>query len=860
MTTSDTHRAYLRGQAISDALIDAVCRTGKDGIEFHFTGPSGRRAVQVRLDSPRDPGTKYLGPKGEPSVMPVPPGYERLLADTSAPLLLVEGSKGVLAAASALAGSRNAVAVVGMLGCWGWSSEGKPTEDLDALPVTGRDVVVLLDADMGTNRQVWEAAKALGDQLGVVKGARSVRFATVPGRDKEGTDDVLARSPEADREAVLRRIIDSASDKLGRPPSGTSSRGDCFDSAGQLLARKAFDIAQATTPLAVTAERTVAAYGDGVYKAGPGSQFSNTIVRLLGDYYRPAHERTIEDVAVALLTAQGKVIPDRPDRLLINVRNGLLDPLTGRLHPHDPSFMTLFQLPLEWQADAECPRFEAWLEEQLPGGAAALLEILATALDPTWTPPKAAFLFGPSRSGKSTVLRILRAILGKDNVSSVTLHQLSHDQFAAANVYGKIANIAAELSSEEVRDLTNLKMMTGEDPVHANRKYGNQFSFVNQAFFAFSANEIPNVGEGSRAYLARMVPFHFANSFEGSEDPAVEAALMAELPGIFRLLVEALGRFVERGRQYLPADADTMDLFAAGSDKVREFLNERTVATVSPKGTNQADLFAAFKVWCEANGKQQLGRNKFYDRVNLAGVERFRVPGGEPKAGERRFAVRLIDPDREGPEGATVFPEKVSGDIHTVSTPSSEGSRSTSTKTVATVAKQGKRVTEPSRGMSPGSSPARPAASADLPTGHPTDSVTVLRDGNLSRSHRTPDGAIILWHQRADYVQPLVPSFHAGYVHSDAEDIPNDLPDDLCRRCLHGTTSGDRCEGCRTEGNEWWVPLEPPLVDRDEYDPAESRRVVEELLVAHLLADTDRPFEGEPNRAESGASNEGDIA
>ena len=163
------------------------------------------------------------------------------------------------------------------------------------------------------------------------------------------------------------------------------------------------------------------------------------------------------------------------------------------------------------------------------------------------------FLYGPSRSGKSTYLRLLRAIVGPRDTSSVTLHQLAEDKFASANVYGKRLNIAADLSSREISDLSIFKMLTGEDHISANKKYGAQFTFRNAALFAFSANEIPAVSEGSDAYFQRVIPFNFARSFKGAEDPTIEARILAELPGILVRLAKAAQRFIGNGYQYAAA-------------------------------------------------------------------------------------------------------------------------------------------------------------------------------------------------------------------------------------------------------------------------------------------------------------------
>ena len=94
--------------------------------------------------------------------------------------------------------------------------------------------------------------------------------------------------------------------------------------------------------------------------------------------------------------------------------------------------------------NATATTYEKWLQMVCPLQIEDLEEVAGTMLDPTRTPHKAAFLFGPSRSGKSTFLRLLQAIAGVENRTAVTLHTLSRDRFAAANVYGKMLTRRAD--------------------------------------------------------------------------------------------------------------------------------------------------------------------------------------------------------------------------------------------------------------------------------------------------------------------------------------------------------------------------------------------------------------------------------
>jgi len=249
-------------------------------------------------------------------------------------------------------------------------------------------------------------------------------------------------------------------------------------------------------------------------------------------------------------------------------------------------------------------------------------------LDPTRTPTNAAFLYGPPRSGKSTWLRLLVALSGRHH-SAVTLQALSHDRFAAANVYGSILNAAADLPSSHVEDLSTFKMMTGEDRITANRKYGGQFMFTNRALFAFSANELPTVGESSRAYAERIKPFKFDRSFAGHEDHRIELAMRAELPGILVRLVRAWQRLDQRGN-YLTTDAAVRADFEQKSDRVRLWVSERCqVVRTRPDGSRtvpgctlpfelmnlKRDLAQLFNDWARAQGASAMGERKVGDRL-----------------------------------------------------------------------------------------------------------------------------------------------------------------------------------------------------------------------------------------------------
>lgn len=660
---TDEHRAYLIAQGLPAAWIagdgSALLRSATEpehlpeglrwvpdpvGILFGWNAVSETvwqfRADKPPVDSDTGRPMKYLFAKGAGA----PFGVLKAPADGSKPArsLIVEGTKqGHAAAAVAPADTQ----VLAIAGCRSWSVKGVLPAEMLPL-VRGTATVVCLDADASTNRNVYDAGVALAEQLGDV--ANTVRFMSIPGGGKSGLDDYLTTLPEGERADELERLLDAANGNRKparkaprhQPKGGTDAPEDLYDPAsGSLNVEIAAEYLLTQHPMALALDGALTVYRNGVYRRDP--EVLNIIAgKLLGDRYSKTSVANIEGRLRGLLAERELRLPESPTVPWLNLRNGMLDLSTLELHPHDPAYMSATQLPVEWHPLATCPTYVRWLTdcagaEQIPG----LEEVSSQFLDPGRAPTKAPFLYGASRSGKGTFLRIMRAMAGDENVSGVTLHQLARDQFSAANVYGKVLNIGGDLSAEHVRDLAAFKMLTGEDPVLANPKYGKQFTFVNRAQFAFSANNPPTVSERSDAYVNRMGPAKFGNTFAGREDPAVERAIMAELAGILVRWVHARRAHIARGC-WLPVPAAVRDEFAGLSDKVARFVAEccRTGVTSAsgtpvnrtgeylPGPATLTDLYKAFGEWDEEAGGRGMGRLVFREKLeSQPGVREMRV-------------------------------------------------------------------------------------------------------------------------------------------------------------------------------------------------------------------------------------------
>ncbi|WP_406448983.1 phage/plasmid primase, P4 family [Streptomyces sp. NBC_01622] len=646
----DEHRTFLNAAAITDDVIEEYgirSITGPDeipdeifatwsgflgeaekGILFPgWTKLDGTKVVQYRpdvpIETPDGKRHKYVFPKDCGPVL-----WRLREPKNGNPDLFVEGTKQGLALASHVPEGHG---VIVMAGCWSWSGADLSWAD-------GREMVVFLDADLSSNRDVWDAADRLKESL-ADNGADPVRFArAAEARAKEGIDDVLGRKTSG-RTAYLARLIKRAREKL---PAAPRRRAPGFFDANGLLVKDLADAVLNQCPAALTHEGVIALYRNGVYETDHET-FVSKVANLLGNDHRSTYLESVRQQAVARLRDEHRLIPAHADEPVLNCANGLLDLRTGELRPHTPEYLSTNQIPVEWHEDATCPHYAEWLEQMCPGQVDDLEETFSAMLDPSCSPLKNPFLYGPTRSGKSTMLRIAMAVVGSGNFSAVKLHELCVNRFKAAEVYGRMLNAGSDLSGQDVKDLSVFRMLTGADPVSAERKHQTPFTFTNRALFAFSANDLPQVSESHDAYFARIKPFRFGTSFLGHEDQEIERKIMTELPGILVRLVSAWQRRNVRGT-YLPTPKDVQNEFETNSNRLRLFMAEELEAIPAKTdseclgGMSLVSVWNHFETWAEAQKVGGLGRNKFGAWLRtVPGVTEVRIT----KDGRRGFNVRL---------------------------------------------------------------------------------------------------------------------------------------------------------------------------------------------------------------------------
>lgn len=426
-----------------------------------------------------------------------------------------------------------------------------------------------------------------------------------------------------------RRALVGAVTAFGGEPIQIShlSHPDDFFEKSRLLSHQ---LAQAIShDIAIGPNNETWVYEEGVWRCKP-KEIEQRTVRTLKDRFASSHIPTMQSAV-----RHGIDLPtltDSPNPQYINMRNGMFDRNTGAIFAHDPAMGSIVQLPIEYDNQAICPKFDRWLDEVIPEDCHELLwEAIGYSLICGNPFHKAILLFGDGGNGKSTLLRVLTSMLGVENISNMTLRAMAEGTFETAELLGKIANIAGDIDARFLADSSTFKAITGQDRILAQKKYGHPFSFTPWAVPIFSGNKTWRSNDDSEGYMRRWVIIPFPNKVDRSR-PFDELELLAEIPGIFNKAMCHLPALMQR-QDFEPRGLalQLLNEFKAESDAVRMWLSEDEKLTHKENyRTERKSLYRQFSLWCFENGYKSKTSTELYKSLRALGYK-------ESKSGAARF-------------------------------------------------------------------------------------------------------------------------------------------------------------------------------------------------------------------------------
>lgn len=365
----------------------------------------------------------------------------------------------------------------------------------------------------------------------------------------------------------------------------------------------------------------------GVYTDDARARIRAALADELADEYKP---NRVNDVIHA---CQSQTFIQRdelggPDDLLC-VGNGVVDlsdPTAPTLTDHSPEHGFISRLPVGYNPDADCPEWREFIGEVVRSEDLAKLQEYAGYCLHIWGYPhkRMVCITGPTDAGKSVFLRVIRAVIGDNNVATESPQSLADTRWGAANLFGKVANIDNELSTEVSNTGLLKKVSGGGDPITAENKGQDPFTFVPHAKHLFATNQIPSTPNADEAFYNRWLFVTFPRRIPDAEQDRDLAPKIVEneLPGVLNWMLEGYARLMQQDRfSDERSTGEKEGMWQAHGDSIARFLEtECNITHDNDDATATEDAYVAYESMCETMGSPAQTRQTLARRLRQRGL------------------------------------------------------------------------------------------------------------------------------------------------------------------------------------------------------------------------------------------------
>ncbi len=300
----------------------------------------------------------------------------------------------------------------------------------------------------------------------------------------------------------------------------------------------------------------------------------------------------------------------------INFRDCMLDVQTMKKLPHNPAYLSINQVPFNYSdmekaaKGQEMEKFFNFIFSNADDRK-MLLEYAGLCLTTDTRQQRFLTLCGLGGTGKSVLIRLLESAAGVDNVSNVSMQELSK-RFSTSLLVGKTLNSCADLSMEALEDSSTVKKLLGEDFVMAEFKGQNGFMFKNYSKLLFSTNMLPVITtERTNGFYRRLLILKMDRQPD-KPDVGLADRLLLEMPYFLKLAVQALNEMYQRGIITISESSkQAVAQMRKDSDVVQAWIDDCCTVGADLK-MERTVAFEHFEKYCKDEERQALTKNGFF--------------------------------------------------------------------------------------------------------------------------------------------------------------------------------------------------------------------------------------------------------
>ena len=223
------------------------------------------------------------------------------------------------------------------------------------------------------------------------------------------------------------------------------------------------------------------------------------------------------------------------------------------------------------------------------------------------------FLYGTGANGKSTLLNVLRHLLGPAHCFNLPAETIAARQQRGgatpelARLPGARVVLTNEIEDGSFLAESLVKQMTGGDAMIARNLYQPPFEFTPQFKLFMAANHMPVVRGTDYGIWRRIHLVPFAVTIRPDErDPNLPSKLISELPGILNWALEGYRQWRKRGLDPPEGVVEAVREYREEMDVLGQWL-EVCCEIGETFEIAAADAYSSYRHWAIANGSTRRG-------------------------------------------------------------------------------------------------------------------------------------------------------------------------------------------------------------------------------------------------------------
>ncbi|WP_263831696.1 DNA primase family protein [Sulfurospirillum oryzae] len=299
----------------------------------------------------------------------------------------------------------------------------------------------------------------------------------------------------------------------------------------------------------------------------------------------------------------------------INMANGVVrisKEGSINLLPHDPSYGFKWQLPYNYNPEANCPQTLQFLQDVVEDENA--IKVLQEFFGYIFLPhkfmnhEKCLWLYGSTgANGKSVLLSLVHQLIDETNISHMNLSELA-DPIKRTMLLGKVLNITNDATTKGIDAGTYKALISGETTT-IRQLYKGAAELKAPPKFIIATNELPLMEQGAEAFVRRMILVPFNKQIpEAQRDIHLSSKLTSEVEGFFNFALVGLQRLIEN-QQFTKSNliASATSDYLCELDVLSDFLQDHPIEALHGKNVpylDQSEIFTKIGEWCKQNHRK----------------------------------------------------------------------------------------------------------------------------------------------------------------------------------------------------------------------------------------------------------------